>query len=293
MAQTIPGKPSTEGHSESGSYTVQKGDSLASIARKTGTNATALAKLNKIKNPAMIRIGQVIKLPGKSTKPTATSTKEEKATVKTEPKPEPKAETKPEPATASTSKTTAVAGKEYTIQSGDTLYSVARKQGVSLAALKKANPGVDPSNLKIGQTLKLQGGSSTTETAAKTSTAEPEKPVTKPVTKPAEPEKTAEVKETKEPAKATPPVVAAHDNKTKQPEEQAPPAREPAKSTPSNTPKVVSVTIDQEITFGEFAAQHNISPEELIALNGFKASELPVGTVLAKGSELYIPAKDQ
>lgn len=287
MAQTIPGKPSTEGHAESGSYTVQKGDSLASIARKTGTNATALAKLNKIKNPAMIRIGQVIKLPGKSTKPAATPAKEEKTTVKTE--------TKQESTTAHASKTTATSNKEYTIQSGDTLYSIARKQGVALATLKKANPSVDPSNLKIGQTLKLQGGSSATqETVAKTVPAEPEKPATKPVPKQAEPEKVAETKETKEPVKPTAPVATAtHETKAKPPEEQAPPVKEPAKHTTSSAPKVVSVTIDQEITFGEFAAQHNISPEELIALNGFKASELPVGTVLAKGSELYIPAKDQ
>jgi LysM repeat protein len=35
--------------------------------------------------------------------------------------------------------------------------SIARKRGVSLAALRAANPGVDPKKIKAGQTLNLPG----------------------------------------------------------------------------------------------------------------------------------------
>ena len=49
----------------------------------------------------------------------------------------------------------------HVIQSGDTLSSVARKAGVSLSALLKANPGVTPERLRIGQEIRIPSGSGT------------------------------------------------------------------------------------------------------------------------------------
>lgn len=43
----------------------------------------------------------------------------------------------------------------YTIKSGDSLAKVARANGVSLADIEAANPGVDPKHLKIGQKINL------------------------------------------------------------------------------------------------------------------------------------------
>jgi LysM repeat protein len=43
----------------------------------------------------------------------------------------------------------------HTVAGGDTLASIARKQGISLAALEAANPGVNPRKLKAGQVLNL------------------------------------------------------------------------------------------------------------------------------------------
>ncbi len=45
------------------------------------------------------------------------------------------------------------AGQSYTIKKGDTMYAIAQKLGVTLAALKAANPGVDPKSLRVGATL--------------------------------------------------------------------------------------------------------------------------------------------
>ena len=45
--------------------------------------------------------------------------------------------------------------RTYSIKSGETLASIARKQGVSLTALQAANPGVNPKKLRAGQTVKL------------------------------------------------------------------------------------------------------------------------------------------
>jgi LysM repeat protein len=49
-------------------------------------------------------------------------------------------------------------GTEYVVVHGDTLGKIAKKNGVTLSALKAANPGVDPAKLKIGQKLTIPGG---------------------------------------------------------------------------------------------------------------------------------------
>lgn len=45
-------------------YTVKKGDTLSQIAKKFAVTVEALVASNGIKNPDMIRVGQVIKIPG-------------------------------------------------------------------------------------------------------------------------------------------------------------------------------------------------------------------------------------
>lgn len=50
----------------SGTYTVQKGDTLSSIARKYGTTYQKLAELNGIQDPSKIYVGQVLKITGSS-----------------------------------------------------------------------------------------------------------------------------------------------------------------------------------------------------------------------------------
>lgn len=49
----------------------------------------------------------------------------------------------------------AASGKTYTIKSGDTLTRVAKNAGVSVKAIQDANPKLDPTRLKIGQTITL------------------------------------------------------------------------------------------------------------------------------------------
>ena len=46
--------------------------------------------------------------------------------------------------------------KTYTVQSGDTLTSIAQKTGVPVAELQALNPEVDPQILVAGEVLKLQ-----------------------------------------------------------------------------------------------------------------------------------------
>jgi LysM repeat protein len=46
--------------------------------------------------------------------------------------------------------------KTYTVQTGDTLISIAHKTGVPVAELRALNPEVDPQILIAGQTLQLR-----------------------------------------------------------------------------------------------------------------------------------------
>lgn len=46
--------------------------------------------------------------------------------------------------------------KKYTVQSGDTLTSIAHKTGIPVAELQALNPEIDPQILVEGETLKLQ-----------------------------------------------------------------------------------------------------------------------------------------
>lgn len=102
-------------------YTVQPGDSMWSIARKFGVSLDALIRANpQIPNPALIFPGQIVCVPG--TKPP------------------------PGPCPPGTF--------AYTVRPGDSMWSIARKFGVSLDALIRANPQIpNPSEIFPGQTV--------------------------------------------------------------------------------------------------------------------------------------------
>ena len=63
----------------------------------------------------------------------------------------------PTPARQTTTSSTTSRSRTHVVVAGETLASIARKHGVSLAALQAANPGVTPKQLKVGQTIKLPG----------------------------------------------------------------------------------------------------------------------------------------
>jgi LysM repeat protein len=58
---------------------------------------------------------------------------------------------------ATTATTTAAAEPEafYTIESGDTLESIAAAYGTTVEELLRLNPGIDPTNLTVGQRIRV------------------------------------------------------------------------------------------------------------------------------------------
>jgi LysM repeat protein len=62
-------------------------------------------------------------------------------------------------------------GSEYVVVHGDTLGKIAKRCGVTLSALKAANPGIEPTKLKVGQKLTIPaGGTAPTATGGSVST---------------------------------------------------------------------------------------------------------------------------
>ncbi|MDN7244530.1 LysM peptidoglycan-binding domain-containing protein [Planococcus shenhongbingii] len=99
-------------------YTVKAGDTLYSIAKKYNTTVAAIAAANKIPSPYVIRVGQVLTIPGKASPPPA-------AVIK------------------------------YTVKAGDTLYSIARKYNTTVAKIAAANKIPSPYVIRIGQVLTI------------------------------------------------------------------------------------------------------------------------------------------
>lgn len=58
--------------------------------------------------------------------------------------------------TTSHTQSTTSGGKTYTVQAGDTLSSIAQREGVSITTLEQLNPGINPNALAVGQKLRLR-----------------------------------------------------------------------------------------------------------------------------------------
>jgi len=108
------------------SYTVQSGDSLYTIASKFNIAWQSIATVNNITSPYVISLGQKIAIP-------------------------------------ISSETASKCNLLYTVKSGDSLYSIARKYGVAWESIAAANNITSPYVLSVGQhlTVPLPAGSAT------------------------------------------------------------------------------------------------------------------------------------
>ena len=132
---------STNQPSTGGTYTVVSGDGLYAIARKTGTSIDDLLSLNGLSLNSTIYPGQVLKLSSSS----ETSASEEASTSTEETSSEETSTSSEQPSTGGT----------YTVVSGDGLYAIARKTGISIEDLLSLNGLSLNSTIYPGQVLTL------------------------------------------------------------------------------------------------------------------------------------------
>jgi LysM repeat protein len=104
-----------------------------------------MAKANKIEAPYKLKLGQTLTVPGKTPEPTVAPEKPAKGAKAAKPSKTAKAEPKPKPV------------ETVTVGKGDSLAKIAKKHGVSVDDLIKANKLEAPYKLKQGQTLALSG----------------------------------------------------------------------------------------------------------------------------------------
>ena len=148
-------------------YTVKDGDTLAGIASRFGVSLEDLRAANPNIDASKISVGQVLKLPvspdaATAASPTPAALPTEIAPTfapATEPPPTqaPLATSTPAPIpdTPAPAATAPPSGGTYVVQQGDFPAKIAEKLGITLEALLAANPGLNSTDLHIGQVLNL------------------------------------------------------------------------------------------------------------------------------------------
>lgn len=137
-AWAVPARLGAGGEHTAAGYRVKKGDSLYAIGRKTGLSVQELKRLNGLRSDAL-KPGQILFL-GQNGGKTGNKTSAVKSTVATSSAP------RSTPAAQTGATTT------YKVKKGDSLYAIARRNGLSVAEIKRLN-GLRSDSLKPGQKL--------------------------------------------------------------------------------------------------------------------------------------------
>lgn len=176
-------------------YQVQRGDTLGSIAAKGGTTIAAVISANGLKNPNLIRIGQVLTLPGAATAAAAAAARPATripaggatfhvvkagdtisriAALYAIPQAQlidangltggqvyvgQRLRLLP---SAATPTPISASSTGHTVVAGQTLSDIAKRYGTTIKAIQDANGITDPNRVVVGRVLKIPAGSPTT-----------------------------------------------------------------------------------------------------------------------------------
>ncbi len=148
MQLTVPGSRSASPAARSRTHTVARGETLGSIASGAGTTIAAVVELNAIRNPNLIRVGQVLALPAGAAGSTA-----------------------PGPAPGAPTKVQVPAGGavDHVVRPGETIGGIARRYRISQAQLIAAN-GLTNGVIYAGQRLLLVPRAGSTSGGGSTAT---------------------------------------------------------------------------------------------------------------------------
>lgn len=125
--------------SDSDFVIVERGDTLYSIAKKNNTTVDDLAKINSMKTPYTLSIGQKLQIRA-AQQQTVTAAKQQIQPAKT---------------VVANQSIKRVAVKEISVKKGDTLYSLSREYQIPVNDLAVMNKLSSPFTLSVGQKLKV------------------------------------------------------------------------------------------------------------------------------------------
>ena len=229
--------PANSGKSYAGlrDYKISRGDTMASISRKTGVPVAELRRINQVSEP--LRAGRVLKIPGTNRTgvdpralasvrgvPSAKGTSVASAGRQVTP-------SRPVSASAPVREkvVSTASAASHEVKQGDTMYSIAKRYGVTQEAILAAN-GMKNHNISLGQQLRIPG-----KGAAVASQSAKKAPV----------------------ASSVRPVVASVSS--------VPVSRPVAEAKATN--KIVQYTVQNGDTLWAIARKFNVSPVELLSLN--------------------------
>ncbi|MDK6809076.1 C40 family peptidase [Ligilactobacillus agilis] len=190
---TIPttGKTAAKTATKTSQVTVKAGDTLWALAQKYGTTVEKLRQLNGLASDAyLIHVGDVIKVDGQVTTTTTTNA-QATSTVSSEANQTSQAAATASSEASQTSQATSTASSEasqaastsqaatpyvaanhvtYTVQAGDSLYTIAQKYGVTVDSLRQAN--TLGATLQVGQSLTVNDPTKNPQASVAASQAE-------------------------------------------------------------------------------------------------------------------------
>jgi murein DD-endopeptidase MepM/ murein hydrolase activator NlpD len=131
----------TNSYSESGTVTVQSGQTIYSIARANSLSPDELARANNIAPPYAISVGQRLTVPGRADPVAPSLARAEPQTI--------------EAANAPTSQQQFGQGNTHVVRPGETLFAVGRSYGLNPFTIAEHNQLREPYALRVGQTLSI------------------------------------------------------------------------------------------------------------------------------------------
>ncbi len=108
-------------------HVVRSGDTVSHLALRYGTSVNAIVAANHLNSQALIRIGQTLQIPGRTTTTTPSPT--------------------PAPS----------ASRTHTVRAGDSVWLLANQYGTTVNAIVAANHLDSRALIRIGQTLQIPG----------------------------------------------------------------------------------------------------------------------------------------
>lgn len=184
VAPTRPGSPNAAAISPAKSvanvtsvtpYTIKRGDSLWTIAKKHHITVAELSKANNLSGSVALQPGKSLMIPGK---PVSASAPVDNSLALSIPTVSTQANAPARPSGEIT---------KHVVASGESLGIIARKYQVTVGELAKANNITDPAKIRVGQPLVIPGGKHSGARSASSSAPKPSAPAAKPEPTPVAP----------------------------------------------------------------------------------------------------------